>query len=181
MRIISGTLKGRNILVPKNFNGRPTTDFGREGLFNVLNNLVDFDQIHVLELFAGTGAFSIECFSRGAEYLKSVEKDPLHARFIRDNFRSFEMTHADVVLADVMKFLGQESQQYDLIFADPPFDLPSLELLPGLVLGRNLLKSEGVFVLEHGKRNNFEQEKGFLQERRYSNVHFSFFEKPEDK
>lgn len=181
MRIISGTLKGRTILVPKNFKGRPTTDFGREGLFNVLQNLVDFQQIHVLELFAGTGAFSVECFSRGAEYIKAVEKHPLHARFIRDNFRSFDMQHTDVVLADVIRFLGQESQQYDLIFADPPYDLPSLELLPTMVLARNLLKADGIFVLEHGKRNNFEQEPGFLQQRQYSNVHFSFFEKPDDK
>lgn len=178
MRIISGHLKGRSISVPKNFKGRPTTDFGREGLFNVLSNLIDFNDTHVLELFAGTGAFSIECFSRGAEFMKAVEKNPLHARFIRENFRSFEMLHAEVVLADVLKFIGQEAQQYDLIFADPPFDLPSMELLPEMILARNLLKPDGLFVLEHGKRNNFEKLPGFRQERKYSNIHFSFFENP---
>lgn len=162
-------------MIPKNFKGRPTTDFAREGLFNVLQNLMDIEDAHVLDLFAGTGAFSVECFSRGAASILCVEMNAQHARYIRDNFRHFQLDNANVILTDAIKFISANSETFDLVFADPPYDLPSLEVLPDMVLKKNMLKPEGLFVLEHGKRNNFEQHPLFLQERKYSNVHFSFF------
>ncbi len=175
MRIISGTLKGRSLLVAKNFKGRPTTDFAREGLFNVLHNIMDIENAHVLDLFAGTGAFTVECFSRGAASLLCVEMNPQHARFIRDNFRHFGIDNGNVILTDAIKYINVANEKFDLIFADPPYDLPSLELLPDMVMKKGMLKEEGVFVLEHGKRNKFEEHPYFLQTRKYSNVHFSFF------
>ena len=175
MRIISGRLKGRTILVPKNFLGRPTTDFAREGLFNVLSNLVDFQGRSVLDLFAGTGAFGLECCSRGATKLTSIDLQPLHAKFISDNFRHFEITNATARKQDVFKYIDQASEQFDIIFADPPYDLESLDRIPELILSRDMLKPGGIFILEHGKGHNFSGHVKFLQERKYSNVHFSFF------
>lgn len=175
MRIISGSLKGRNIAVPKNFKGRPTTDFAREGLFNVLNHLVDFHQMDVLDLFSGTGAFAIECYSRGADQVTCVEMQGLHVKFIGDNFKQFNITGGVVIKQDVFKYILQCAQKFDLIFADPPYDLPRLAELPDLIFERGLLHDDGLFVLEHPKQFNFEQHPHFLQEKRYSNVHFSFF------
>lgn len=177
MRIISGKLKGRSLLVPKNFGGRPTTDFAREGLFNVLNNLIEFQGLRVLDLFAGTGAFGLECFSRGADSVRFIEISGLHAKFISDNLKHFEIKNASVSKGDVFKLLPLSTEKLDLIFADPPFDLDKLETLPDLVLQSNLLNEGGLFVLEHGRDHDFENHPCFIQHRKYSNVHFSFFEK----
>ncbi|MFN0032537.1 MAG: 16S rRNA (guanine(966)-N(2))-methyltransferase RsmD [Flavobacteriales bacterium] len=175
MRIISGTLKGRSLSVPKNFKGRPTTDFAREGLFNVLQNVMDMEGAQVLDLFAGTGSFSIECFSRGAASLLCVEMNAQHARFIRDNFRHFEIHHADVLLTDALKFINHSHEKFDIVFADPPYDLPALPVLPDMILKKQMLKEDGILVLEHGNKINFEEHPAFMQHRKYSNVHFSFF------
>lgn len=175
MRIISGTLKGRSLLVPKNFKGRPTTDFAREGLFNVLNNLVDFNQMDVLDLFSGTGAFALECLSRGADSVTCVEMQSLHVKFIADNFKHFELKGGHAIKADVFKYLLQATAKYDLIFADPPYNLDRLADLPSLIIEKQLLHEEGLFVLEHPKQFNFAEHPHFFQERKYSNVHFSFF------
>lgn len=175
MRIISGSLKGRSISVPKNFKGRPTTDFAREGLFNVLNHLVDFHQMDVLDLFSGTGAFAIECFSRGAEHVTCVDMQSLHVKFISDNFKQFNIANGVTTKQDVFKYIQQSSRKFDLIFADPPYDLQRLAELPDLIFKQGLLHDGGLFILEHPKQHNFEQHPHFLQEKRYSNVHFSFF------
>jgi 16S rRNA (guanine966-N2)-methyltransferase len=161
MRIIAGSLKGRSIDVPKNFKGRPTTDFAREGLFNVLNNRVNWNQTKVLDLFAGTGAFSLECFSRGSDTILAVDLQPLHTRFIKQ---------------DVFKWIPTCSETFDLIFADPPYDLPGLTKLPRLILEKGLLNPEGVLIVEHGKRTDLSQIQGFMFEKTYSNVTFSFFQ-----
>jgi 16S rRNA (guanine966-N2)-methyltransferase len=175
MRIISGALKGRSIDVPKNFKGRPTTDFAREGLFNVLNNRVNWTETKVLDLFAGTGAFSLECFSRGASQILAVELQPLHVRFINDNFKNFLAHDAHAIKHDVLKWIPTNKEKFNLIFADPPYDLPSLGKLPGLILNSETLDIGGVLVVEHGKRTSFLNEPGFLLEKTYSNVTFSFF------
>ncbi len=175
MRIISGTLKGRSLQVPKNFDGRPTTDFAREGLFNVLNNLVNLQNSAVLDLFAGTGAFGVECLSRGAKSVLFVDIAPLHVRFIGENLRTYDLKNGSVIKQDVLKFIKQASASYDLVFADPPYDMKELETIPELVLGSSLLNDGGMFVLEHGKRNDFSKHPHFLQERSYSSVRFSFF------
>lgn len=176
MRIIAGSLKGRSIDVPRNFKGRPTTDFAREGLFNVLNNRVDWQDAHVLDLFAGTGAFSLECFSRGAEQILAVDLQPLHVRFMNENFKKFEAHNAHAIKQDVFKWIPTVSEKFNLIFADPPYDIPGLVKLPGLVLESGILTPGGVLVFEHGKRTKFTDQPGFKMEKVYSNVTFSFFE-----
>ena len=175
MRIIAGALKGRSIEVPKNFKGRPTTDFAREGLFNVLNNRVEWPEAKVLDLFAGTGAFSLECFSRGAAQILAIDVQPLHVRFMNDNFKNFEAHNAHAIKHDVFKWIPSNHESFNLIFADPPYDLPSLMKLPSLILQGSMLEEGGVLVVEHGKRTSFLNEPGFLMEKTYSNVTFSFF------
>lgn len=177
MRIISGSLKGRSILVPKNFAGRPTTDFAREGLFNVIRNFTELETVHVLDLFAGTGAFGIECLSRGALSVVFVDIAPLHARFIGENLKNYNLKNGTVVKQDVFKFMKQTSSSFDLVFADPPYDLAGLEEIPKALLDSNVLREGGTFILEHGKRNDFSGHVGFVQERAYSSVRFSFFQK----
>ncbi len=175
MRIISGKFKGRIIKVPRTFKGRPTTDFAREGFFNVVKNYVDFERIKVLELFAGTGAFSIEFMSRGALEVVSVDIAPLHVNFINSVYRQFECKNARAIKADAFRFIGQCKDQYDVIFADPPYDLPDLTVLPDLVIQHKLLKEGGLFVLEHGERIKFENHSHFEHQRKYGSVNYSFF------
>ena len=175
MRIIAGAFKGRSINVPKNFKGRPTTDFAREGLFNVLNNRVEWSEAKVLDLFAGTGAFSLECFSRGASQILAIDMQPLHVRFINDNLKYFEAHDAHAIRQDVFKWIPSNQEKFNLIFADPPYDIPGLVKLPGLILQSGVLEVGGVLVVEHGKRTNFANEPGFVMEKTYSNVTFSFF------
>lgn len=177
MRIISGSLKGRNILTPRNFKGRPTTDFAREGLFNVLNNLIDFDEMAILDLFAGTGAFGLECISRGASSAIFVEIQSLHVKSIAENFRAYEISNASTVRQDVFKFLKMHRNPVDLVFADPPYELENLMSIPELVLQPEVLVDGGIFVLEHGKGNAFSEHPHFLQERSYGSVRFSFFQR----
>lgn len=176
MRIISGSLKGRSIDVPRNFKGRPTTDFAREGLFNFLNNRVNWSESKVLDLFAGTGAFSLECFSRGAQDILAIDLQPLHVRFINENFRNFEALAAHAIKQDVFKWMPTATEKFNLIFADPPYDLPGLVRLPKLVQEFGLLAPNGLLIVEHGKRTNLSDQPGFLQEKKYSNVTFSFFQ-----
>jgi 16S rRNA (guanine(966)-N(2))-methyltransferase RsmD len=176
MRIIAGTLKGRIIDVPRNFKGRPTTDFAREGLFNVLNNQLNWnEELKVLDLFSGTGAFSLECFSRGASEILAVDVQPVHVKFINENFRKFGADNAMAIKQDVFKWLPTLNEKFDLIFADPPYDLPGMVKIPKLVLEAGLLETNGLLVVEHGKQTNFADVIGFRSERKYSNVTFSFF------
>jgi 16S rRNA (guanine966-N2)-methyltransferase len=176
MRIISGSLKGRSILVPKNFKGRPTTDFAREGLFNVLGNIIDITNADILDLFAGTGAFSIECLSRGAKSTLAVEIQPLHVKFIHQNLDLFSLDNGNAIRQDVIKFIAQCQMNFDLVFADPPYDLIHLNALPDKIMNSSLLRTGGWFVLEHGKYNDFSGHQAFVQSRQYSNVFFSFFQ-----
>ena len=175
MRIISGRFKGRTIQVPRGFSGRPTTDFAREGLFNILSSIIDWPEKEVLDLFSGTGAFSLECFSRGASAVVAIEKSPVHSASIRDNFRNFDLINGQVIPKDVLTWLKSPTGQYDLIFADPPFDLPELPLLPGLVLSSGTLRAGGWFVLEHPKSIEFGEKPHFQRHRSFGNVHFSLF------
>jgi len=178
MRVISGQWKGRALLVSPKFNGRPTTDFAREGLFNVLQNQLDWDGLNVLELFAGTGAFGIECASRGDVKVTALELSRLHVDWIKKNYEHFGIKTNSVFVQDVLKYLGNNSQPtYDLIFADPPFDLTQLSDLPEAAIP--WLNQNGIFVLEHPKSYNFELHPGFVKEKKYANVHFSFFKGPE--
>ena len=157
MRVISGIYKRRRFDVPRTFKARPTTDFAKENLFNVLNNYIDFEEgVTALDLFAGTGSISIELVSRGCDRVISVEKEPAHYSFICKIMKEVQTDKCLPIRGDVFKFINNSREQFDFIFADPPYALKELETIPELIFKNNLLKEDGLFVLEHGKDNNFE-------------------------
>ncbi len=176
MRVITGKYKGRHFDVPRTFKARPTTDFAKENLFNVLMGYIDFEGASALDLFAGTGSITLELLSRGCSRVVSVEKDPLHYRFITSFLEKLGDEAAVPVKGDVFKFLASIHEQFDFIFADPPYTLPNIADLPDLVLERDLLSPEGVFVLEHGKANDFKGHPYLIDHRSYGSVNFSFFQ-----
>lgn len=175
MRIISGTLKGRRLTPPKNITARPTTDFAKESLFNLLQNRIDFEGIDVLDLFAGTGSISLECASRGAREVVAVEMAHTQQNFIISACKQLDVHCVSVVRGDVFKFLSACHSKFDFIFADPPYALEALPTIPDKVFEKNILKEEGIFVLEHSRDNDFSQHPHFLEHRNYGNVNFTFF------
>ncbi len=179
MRIISGEFKGRRFTPPANLKARPTTDFAKEGIFNVLANCIEFEDITVLDLFSGSGSISFEFASRGAKQVTSIEQNYQHIYFIKKIADELKIKTINAIKGDVFKFISTSKFQYDLIFADPPYELDKLPLLPELVLSSSLLKPNALFVLEHGKKNNFADNKYLKETRSYGNVHFSIFEKVE--
>ena len=181
MRIIGGTLKGKTILPPTTFSARPTTDFAKEGLFNILGNEYDFTECRVLDLFAGTGSISYEFASRGAQEIYSVEMNPLHANFIKKSISQLHLKGMQVVRHNVFEFLKICKIDFDIIFADPPYAIEGLGDLPDKVFSKDILHPGAYFILEHPEEYNFESNPYFVKERKYGNVHFSFFEKPSEK
>lgn len=177
MRVITGKYKGRHFEIPRSFKARPTTDFAKENLFNVLNAYIDWDEGPVaLDLFAGTGSITLELLSRGCSRVISIEKDPLHYRFIKEFLDKLQDLSAVPVKGDVFKYLGQCRETFDFIFADPPYVLQEIADLPDMVLERNLLREGGLFVLEHGKDHDFTGHPRFVEHRQYGSVNFSFFQ-----
>lgn len=176
MRIITGKYKGRRFDIPRTFKARPTTDFAKENIFNVLTQYIDFDVATALDLFAGTGSITLELLSRGCSRVVSVELDRDHHRFITDCLRKLDVREACLpIRGDVFRFLKTCHQQFDFIFADPPYALPDLPQIPDLVLGRQLLKPDGIFVFEHGQQNDFSAHPHFVEHRQYGSVNFSIF------
>ena len=177
MRVISGIYKRRRFDVPRMFKARPTTDFAKENLFNVLSNYIDFEEggIRALDLFAGTGSISIELLSRGCDQVVSVEKDRDHYAFICKVMQEVKTDKCLPIRGDVFKFIQNNKQPFDFIFADPPYELPGLSALPDLIFENGQLKEGGIFVLEHGKKNNFEGHPHFVEKRVYGSVNFSIF------
>lgn len=175
MRIISGYYKGRRLDLPKNLKLRPTTDMAKESLFNVVNNLLDFDDINALDLFSGTGSISYELVSRGAKSVLAVESNGQHTRFIESVIRKLEMENMRILRMDVFQFFKTNKRAFDLVFADPPYDTPELDSLPELVFSNKLLEVDGVFILEHSRNHSFEDHPNFFNHRKYGNVNFSFF------
>ena len=181
MRIITGKYKGRHFDIPRSFKARPTTDFAKENIFNVLVQYVDFDGAAALDLFSGTGSISLELLSRGCSQVVSVEMDRDHHRFIQDCLKKLQTDTCIPIRGDVFRFLKSCKQQYDLIFADPPYALKELATLPDIIFEKQLLKAEGIFVLEHGKDHDFSGHPHFKEHRQYGSVNFSIFtteEKP---
>ena len=176
MRIIGGSLKGRRFSPPRHFKGRPTTDFGREGLFNLLRSRLELDGLEALDLFAGSGAVSYELASRGVVSVTAIEQDSGACRYIQKQAQDFGLDAIRVVRADVFAFLGRAMTQYELVFADPPYTDPRLETLPHLVQEAGLVAKGGLFILEHGDRRDFSAAEGFVEMRKYGHVHFSFFD-----
>lgn len=176
MRVISGKYKRRTFEVPRTFKARPTTDFAKENLFNVLTNLIDFEECsNVLDLFAGTGSISLEFVSRGCLRVISVEREASHHTFIYKVKEQLKEEGWLPLRTDVFRYINKCHETFDLIFADPPYALDRLSELPDLVFDKEMLAPDGLFILEHGKDHNFAHHSHFIQERVYGSVHFSFF------
>lgn len=177
MRIISGKYKSRRIQLPTNFSARPTTDMARESLFNILNNIVEWEKTDALDLFSGTGCIAIEFVSRGCPHVISVESSAKNYAFIQKMKEQLDAKELLTVRSDVFSFLKTCKQTFDLIFADPPYDLKELDSIPTKIFEKNILNDDGIFILEHSKKNTFTEHPFFKEERKYGSVHFSFFEK----
>lgn len=177
MRIVSGKYKGRRITAPKNLPVRPTTDIGKESLFNILNSRFDFEGLNVLDLFSGTGNISYEFGSRGCDSITSVDADAGCVKFIRQTAKEFDFP-ISVISANVFTFLQKQSNAYDLIFADPPYAMEQkdFEKLVNLIFDRNLLDAEGMLVIEHSRYTKMEHLPNFSFQRNYGGAYFSFFE-----
>ena len=176
MRVVSGYLRGRRFNPPADFSARPTTDMAKENLFNVLNNIIDFEQVKVLDLFSGTGSISYEFVSRGCADVTSVEQSFKHQRFIAQTVGEFGIKDkVRSIKADAFRFVASTTEQYDVIFADPPFDLDKAAQLPDLIVERNILKPDGFFILEHAGLGKYNGHKYFKQTRNYGKVNFTFF------
>lgn len=183
MRIIRGKYGRRRFDVPTNISARPTTDFARENIFNVIENLIDLEGATALDLFAGTGAISFEFLSRECASVTTVEKSHTQYNFIRKVKDMLGVKNMTLVKGDVFRFIETSEQKYDVIFADPPYDLPGFGEIPGKILASKMLKPGTLFVMEHSKAYDFSSLPYFHQHRTYGSVNFSLFiiEETEDK
>ena len=178
MRVITGKYKGRHFDIPRSFKARPTTDFAKENIFNVLIQYVDLEGAQALDLFSGTGSITLELLSRGCRQVVSIELDRDHHRFICDCLKKINADGTSAVQplrADAFRFMKACHQQFDLIFADPPYALPELPTIPDIIFQKNLLKPDGLLVFEHGKDHDFSAHPHFLEHRSYGSVNFSLF------
>jgi 16S rRNA (guanine966-N2)-methyltransferase len=182
MRIISGSLGGRRIHPPTKMPfTRPTTDIAKEGLFNILQHQLDFEGMKTLDLFGGTGNISYELASRGAVDLTIVEKDPKMHDFIKKTAGELGLKNFQVVRSEVFRYIQQCSQQYDFIFAGPPYALETIDELPVEIFKKQLLLPDGKFVLEHTPRNHYESSPYFRWARNYGTTIFTLFALPDDE
>ncbi len=175
MRIIAGNLRGRRLNPPANLPVRPTTDMARESLFNILNNYVDYEDCSVMDLFAGTGAVSLEFASRGVKEVTSIDINAQCTDFIKRSAAQFGVANIHVVRADVFDLLKRANRKFDIVFADPPYAIEGLATLPDLVFEHQLLTDDGIFILEHPREYSFEEHPHFWQHRNYGKVNFTFF------
>ncbi len=177
MRIISGKLKARRFSIPKNFPSRPTTDFAKEGLFNMLANVVDLDDLEIADLCSGTGNITLEFLSREAGNVTAVDMNSRCLKHLMDLSKDFEVTEQlNTIKEDILKFLERTTQKFDLIFADPPYEYKHHARIAEIVFERKLLNEGGLLIIEHGKFTHLENEKHFDFSRKFGNVVFSFFE-----
>ncbi len=175
MRIIGGKYRGRRLVPPPGFRARPTTDFARESLFNILNNRIDFEAVSVLDLFAGTGIISFEFASRGAREVHLVEQDQKHIAVIKRIIKDIGFTNIKPVHIDVKAFLKICQAKYDIVFADPPYDLKWLKDIPDIVTDSGIISEAGFLILEHPRSMSFNDHRSFFEHRSYGGVNFSFF------
>ena len=174
MRIIHGKYRSRRLNLPKKLKARPTTDQARESLFNILINRVYFEDVKVLDLFSGTGSISLEFASLDTRDITLVEKNRFQIQYINSNIELLGIDSINVIQGDVFTFLKRNNVKYDIIFADPPYDLPNISLLPELIIP-HLSDPESILILEHGLSTSFKDHPGLRETRRYGKVHFSFF------
>lgn len=175
MRIIRGKYGRRRFDVPHNITARPTTDFARENIFNVLENLGTFEDKSACDLFAGTGAISFEFLSRGCNYVTAVEKSPIQARFIKSVAEKLGDSNLHIIKGDVFRFIDECQKEYDFIFADPPYDHPRFDEIPELILSSRMIKPGSIVIIEHSSTRDYSQLPGFQQRRAYGSVNFSIF------
>ena len=177
MRIVSGIYRGRRLQPPVNLPVRPTTDFAKEGLFNVLNNMVDFESLRVLDLFTGTGSIAFEFLSRGAIEVTAIDSSSRCIDFIKKTAETFGADNIKAVKSNSFVFIKHMVATYDLIFADPPYDLEGIESIPDLIFSSALLADDGMLVMEHSSAYKFEKHLHFDSHRNYGSVNFSLFRK----
>jgi len=178
MRIIGGELRGKSINPPSEYKARPTTDFAKEGLFNTLVNEFDFNEISVLDLFGGTGSISFEFASRGCRDIICVEMNSQNAAFISRSVASLKLTQCiQVVHHNVFDFIPLCHKQFDIVFADPPYALEGLDTIPDKVFEKDIVLPGGYLILEHPSDYSFASHPLFKKEKKYGNVHFSYFRK----
>ena len=181
MRIIRGTHGGRRVNPPAGLPVRPTTDLAKESLFNILENHFYFEDLEVLDLFAGTGNISFEFASRGCREVISVDVNQRCMQFISKTASELGLNNIRTVRASIASFLRMSKKSFDIAFADPPYEMENLDGMVEEVLRRKLIRPNGAFILEHDKSWDFSSTEGFDQLRRYGKVHFSFFRLPETK
>ncbi len=177
MRIIRGKYGKRRFDVPHNITARPTTDFAKENIFNVIENIEDIEDKNVLDLFAGTGAISLEFLSRGAASVTSVEMAATQANFIRDIKEKIGDNALRVIRGDAFKFIATSKRPYDIVFADPPYDHPRFAEIPELILNSAVTSTGTLVIVEHNAKHDFSTLPGFEQHRKYGSVNFSIFRK----
>jgi 16S rRNA (guanine(966)-N(2))-methyltransferase RsmD len=175
MRIISGSHKGQNIVPPHNFKARPTTDFAKENLFNILNNIVDISELEILDMFAGTGSISFEFASRGAKKIDTIELNSIHHAFIRQTAHKFGFEQIHAIKTNALKFISFCTETYDIIFADPPYEMTDVEKIPDAVFEHKLLNDNGLLILEHSRKYDFCNHFRCYDYRHYGSVNFTFF------
>lgn len=176
MRIVGGEFSGRRFSPPTITPARPTTDVAKEGLFNTLQNMLDFEDINCCDLFGGTGSISYELASRGAGELTLIERDMGNINFIKKTVKELGIAEKfQIIKGDVFKFMKQNTQQFDFIFAGPPYALENIDDIPMLVFEHNMLAPEGVFVLEHTPRNDYQGHPNFVRMKNYGTTVFSYF------
>lgn len=175
MRIVGGKYKGRIFIPGKKFSSRPTTDIAKEALFNILANRYDLSNMKILDLFSGTGSIGYEFISRGASEVTFVDNDYSHIRFIKEVLQKLEIQNARVYRNDAFRFVKNCMSKFDIIFIDPPFNMPYIDDIPVFIINSGILNKYGLMILEHSKDYNFSGNQNFSEIRKYGKVNFSFF------
>lgn len=178
MRIVAGDLRGRRLNPPTNIEVRPTTDFAKESLFNILRNRIDFEECSALDLFCGTGGISFEFVSRGIKQITSIDINPKCIAFINKTKEQFGVDNPLAIRQDVFTYLGRSKMSFDVVFADPPYDMKNFDIVPDLVL-KSFVKEGGIFILEHSKEHSYTENPYFVEQRHYGKVNFTFFKIPD--
>ena len=180
MRVIGGKLKGLRLNPPAKLPVRPTTDQAKEALFNILQNKLEFENIRVLDLFSGTGNISIEFASRGVPAITCVDRDFGCVSYLKNISKEYDLKAINIFKSDVFKFLDFETEKYDLIFADPPYDLPQMNLIAGKIFEKDLLNPSGLLIIEHPSMKKLNNSIHFIEQRQYGSSSFSFFGREKD-
>ncbi len=176
MRIIGGKYRGKIIIPPANFRSRPTTDFAKEALFNILFNSFNFENIDVLDLFSGTGSITYEFCSRNVKSIIAIESNYNNVSYIDKQLKKMDFNNAKVIKSDVFKYLKNCNQKFDVVFADPPYNMENIEEIYHAVFQNNILSDTSFLIIEHSKNNDFSKYPHFYMQKKYGSVHFSFFD-----